>query len=125
MRWAAGSSARDHRTVRTIARQVAADDYRFSSLVTEIVQSVPFQMRQGAVTPMIVTGKHLPRRTFLKGLGAAVALPMLDAMTPAFAARRAEAGADPPRLHLRAQRRDARGVDAGRLAGATSSSPAS
>jgi len=35
---------------------------------------------------MIVTGKHLPRRTLLKGLGAAVALPMLDAMTPAFAA---------------------------------------
>jgi len=35
---------------------------------------------------MIVIGKHLPRRTFLKGLGAAVALPMLDAMTPAFAA---------------------------------------
>ena len=35
---------------------------------------------------MIVTGKHLARRTFLKGLGAAVALPMLDAMTPAFAA---------------------------------------
>jgi Protein of unknown function (DUF1552) len=35
---------------------------------------------------MIVTGKHLPRRTFLQGLGAAVALPMLDAMTPAFAA---------------------------------------
>jgi hypothetical protein len=34
--------------VRTIARKVAADDYRFSSLVTEIVQSVPFQMRQGA-----------------------------------------------------------------------------
>jgi len=35
---------------------------------------------------MIVIGKHPPRRTFLKGLGAAVALPMLDAMTPAFAA---------------------------------------
>jgi hypothetical protein len=34
---------------------------------------------------MIVTGKHLPRRTFLKGLGATIALPMLDAMTPAFA----------------------------------------
>ncbi len=30
--------------------------------------------------------KHLPRRTFLRGLGASVALPMLDAMTPAFAA---------------------------------------
>jgi hypothetical protein len=34
---------------------------------------------------MIVMRKHLPRRTFLKGMGAAVALPMLDAMTPAFA----------------------------------------
>ena len=35
---------------------------------------------------MIATGKHLPRRTFLKGLGVAIALPALDAMTPAFAA---------------------------------------
>ena len=35
---------------------------------------------------MIVTGRHLPRRTFLKGMGAAIALPALDAMTPAFAA---------------------------------------
>ncbi len=34
---------------------------------------------------MILTGKHLHRRTFLKGMGAAIALPMLDAMTPAFA----------------------------------------
>jgi Protein of unknown function (DUF1552) len=34
---------------------------------------------------MIVTRKHVPRRTFLKGMGVAVALPMLDAMTPAFA----------------------------------------
>lgn len=35
---------------------------------------------------MILTGKHLPRRTFLKGLGVTLALPMLDAMTPALAA---------------------------------------
>jgi hypothetical protein len=35
---------------------------------------------------MIVTRTHLPRRTILKGLGAAIALPVLDAMTPAFAA---------------------------------------
>jgi hypothetical protein len=34
---------------------------------------------------MIVMGKHLHRRTFLRGLGAAIALPMLDAMQPAFA----------------------------------------
>ena len=32
---------------------------------------------------MIVTRKALPRRTFLRGLGATLALPLLDAMTPA------------------------------------------
>ena len=35
---------------------------------------------------MILTRKHLPRRAFLRGIGAAVALPWLDAMKPAFAA---------------------------------------
>ena len=30
-----------------------------------------------------ITGKHLPRRTFIRGAGAAVALPFLDAMVPA------------------------------------------
>src|SRR5205809_7551379 len=30
-----------------------------------------------------ITGKHLPRRTFLRGMGASVALPFLDAMVPA------------------------------------------
>src|SRR5262245_3648186 len=34
-------------------------------------------------------GKRLPRRTFLKGAGTALALPILDAMIPAFAAPRA------------------------------------
>ena len=34
---------------------------------------------------MIITGKHLPRRTFLHGLGTLMALPVLDAMVPAFA----------------------------------------
>ena len=32
-----------------------------------------------------MTGKYLPRRTFLRGMGATVALPLLDAMAPAFA----------------------------------------
>lgn len=41
-----------------------------------------------------VTRKSIARRTFLRGAGAAVALPMLDAMVPAFA----EAAASPPRL---------------------------
>jgi hypothetical protein len=33
----------------------------------------------------MITRKHLHRRTFLRGMGATIALPMLDAMTPAFA----------------------------------------
>src|SRR6185312_4329318 len=42
-----------------------------------------------------VTKKSLPRRTMLKGLGAGIALPMLDAMIPALSAKTASA---PPRL---------------------------
>ncbi|MGB0543503.1 MAG: DUF1552 domain-containing protein [Longimicrobiales bacterium] len=34
-----------------------------------------------------ITGKHIERRTFLKGMGATIGLPMLDAMTPAGRAR--------------------------------------
>jgi hypothetical protein len=32
---------------------------------------------------MFVTGKHIPRRTFLRGTGVTLALPLLDAMVPA------------------------------------------
>jgi hypothetical protein len=32
---------------------------------------------------MMITRKSLPRRTFLRGLGVTVALPLLDAMVPA------------------------------------------
>jgi hypothetical protein len=41
----------DRKTVKTIAARVARDNYRFSSLVLEIAQSTPFQMKiasQGA-----------------------------------------------------------------------------
>src|SRR5579883_43307 len=34
---------------------------------------------------MVITRKSIPRRAFLRGTGAALALPLLDAMTPAFA----------------------------------------
>jgi hypothetical protein len=43
---------------------------------------------------MYITKKALPRRTFLRGMGAAIALPMLDAMTPALSAK----STAPPRL---------------------------
>ena len=49
---------------------------------------------------MILTRKHLPRRTFLKGMGAAIALPMLDAMTPALSASRADRSAAQSPLRL-------------------------
>src|SRR5262245_52422743 len=35
---------------------------------------------------MIITRKSIPRRTFLRGMGAAVALPLLDAMVPSMTA---------------------------------------
>ncbi len=37
---------------------------------------------------MIITKKSIPRRTVLRGLGATIALPLLDGMVPAFAALR-------------------------------------
>jgi hypothetical protein len=48
-----------------------------------------------------LTGKHLPRRTFLRGLGVTVGLPFLDAMVPAARPWREfakSAGLDRPRL---------------------------
>jgi len=45
---------------------------------------------------MIITKKALPRRTFLRGMGATVALPLLDAMIPSMTALAATA-ADPVR----------------------------
>ena len=36
---------------------------------------------------MIITKRALARRTFLRGMGATVALPFLDAMVPALSAR--------------------------------------
>ncbi len=45
---------------------------------------------------MIITKKALPRRTFLRGMGASVALPLLDAMVPSMTAL-ARTPADPVR----------------------------
>ncbi len=47
---------------------------------------------------MIITKKHLPRRTFLRGAGTALALPLLDAMIPALQAERLTAAAPVRRL---------------------------
>jgi hypothetical protein len=47
---------------------------------------------------MIITKMALPRRTFLRGIGAAVALPLLDAMVPALSATAQTAAAPVRRL---------------------------
>ena len=45
---------------------------------------------------MIITKKCLPRRTFLRGVGATLALPLLDSMVPALSAM-ARTAANPVR----------------------------
>jgi hypothetical protein len=47
---------------------------------------------------MMISKMALPRRTFLRGLGATVALPLLDSMVPAFTAQAATAANAPRRL---------------------------
>ena len=47
---------------------------------------------------MIITKTHLPRRTFLRGVGATLALPLLDGMVPALSPLRASAAAPIKRL---------------------------
>jgi hypothetical protein len=47
---------------------------------------------------MFITRMALPRRTFLRGMGAALALPLLDAMVPALSAMQKTAASAVPRL---------------------------
>jgi hypothetical protein len=47
---------------------------------------------------MFLTKLYLPRRTFLRGVGASLALPLLDAMVPAFTAIAKTAANPPPRF---------------------------
>ena len=47
---------------------------------------------------MFITKKHLPRRTFLRGVGATLALPLLDAMVPALTLLAQTAAKPAPRL---------------------------
>ena len=59
--------------------------------------------------------RSLPRRTFLRGMGVTLALPLLDAMVPAMTAqsRTARRAGAPLRRGLRAARQDSVAVDAG------------
>lgn len=48
----------------------------------------------------VITGKHLNRRSLLKGIGAALALPMLDAMVPAGVSAELTGAAGAPPLRM-------------------------
>ena len=106
--------------VRRLVRDAAANDYRFSTLVTGHRDQSGIPDGPGADAPveqgrgsdceypgawpgarqvtMFITRKHLSRRTVLQGVGAAVALPLLDAMIPAATALAKTAAAPKPRL---------------------------
>src|SRR6201984_3363272 len=47
---------------------------------------------------MVITKKHLSRRTVLRGLGVTMALPLLDSMVPAQTPLKKTAAATPTRL---------------------------
>ena len=118
MRWAAASSTTTCPAIRKIVRDAARDNYRFSSIVMGIVKAPAFQSsmvesaksRQPApsevgrqvdregVIEMFITKKHLTRRTLLRGAGAPLALPLLDAMIPARTALAQTAAKPTPHL---------------------------
>ena len=104
----------DMPVVRAIVRGAEGTNYRFSSLIMGIVKSPAFQMnmKPAAAAPayaaggpltetesiMFITKKHIPRRTVLRGAGAALALPFLEAMVPARTALAQTAAAPKPRF---------------------------
>ena len=99
----------DMPAVRKVVREAAREDYRFSAILTgdRAQRAVPVQHDSehgrrargarggsaakrliGVAKPigrahMFITKKHLSRRTVLRGIGATVSLPLLDAMIPA------------------------------------------
>ena len=92
-----GLEGYDRRAVEKIANDLAANDYRFSTLISGIVRQRALpngQRRRSEIRwrkqrreyEMILTRKHVSRRTLLRGVGAAIALPVLDAMVPALTA---------------------------------------
>ena len=108
----------DEIVVDRLMETIAKDGYRMQTLITEIVTSYPFTQSSHPETshrlsPM-TSNFRINRRTCLKGLGAALALPLLETMGWADAGK--ESGcqaAGSPRLHVHAARRDHGSVLAG------------
>ena len=113
-RWAEASRRPIGRPSGRSPRVIAAADYRFSSVVLRDRQQPALPDAEGTQgTNMIITKKTLSRRTVLRGMGACLALPVLDAMTPALTAAVAAEKARAHDVHLRPERHGDEGLDAG------------
>ena len=75
---------------------VESDAFRMARLPASQRTDHDDRCSQGAPVTMFISRRHLSRRTVLKGIGATIALPFLDAMLPAGVARRAGPQADAP-----------------------------
>ena len=108
-----GVEPADMPVVRRIVKKAAQNDYRVrvdrhgyrrERAVPDADQAGAGRNRQQRRTSesgvaMIITKKHLSRRTFLRGtFGATVALPLLDAMVPALTAQSRTAASSPFRF---------------------------
>ena len=107
-----GLEPADRPAVRAIAQQVAQNRYRISSDGARHRQqrTVSTKKRRPEFA-MIVTRKHLPRRTFLRGIGASLALPDTGLHDAGLRRTRGQ-GARTPALHLHSRGRQHDFVDA-------------
>ncbi len=90
----------DAPAVRQIVRDARAGHDRFSCLIVGIADRRDrdqHSLSDEEIRMMFITRKALPRRTFLRGVGASLALPLLDAMVPSLTAL-ADTPASAPRL---------------------------
>src|SRR5207244_8210338 len=74
-----------HRRERAVS---AADRprHRATTACRDDRRAQPLAERRREETSMFITKKHLSRRTVLRGIGAGLALPLLDSMVPALTA---------------------------------------
>ena len=94
---------------------ITTQEVRYSSGGAAPVETDPRRGRGEIGTAMIISKTHLDRRTFLRGMGATVALPLLDAMIPAGTRARGHCRTPcaAPGVRVLPARRDHGRVDAG------------
>ena len=118
----------DEIVVDHLMETIAKDGYRMQTLITEIVTSYPFTHRRiqepDIASHPMKSNFLINRRTCLKGIGASLALPLLESMGWADAwPGKAVQAAGSPRIHVHAPRRDHGSVLARRCPESFLSSP--